>query len=314
MCTEDKNELQTVEAISPLQNAAALVANNSEMDVDKLGKLLELQERWDATQAKKAYTVAMAEFQSQSPKIIKQKDGHNCKYAGLSDIVSVIAPILAGCGLSYSWVTERLGKEVKVTCKLTHKLGHSEETWLSAESDTSGSKNAIQALGSTITYLQRYTLKAALGLAEADQGDDGNSSETDDTPEVPKFTDANVAAMEAICEHLRKDGHSPDVDKVAAIFFAQKGVYPKDISLASKAAAWLISQKRNESWTIKPRPAGIFAAYALHYNNKVKPTQFLCEETFDALIEGCKLPDGKVERLAEVIKLVPLSKILKEKK
>jgi hypothetical protein len=54
-------------------------------------------------------------------------------------------------------------------------LGHSEETTLSAPSDTTGSKNPIQAIGSTITYLERYTLLALTGLATYDQDDDAQS-------------------------------------------------------------------------------------------------------------------------------------------
>jgi hypothetical protein len=46
---------------------------------------------------------------------------------------------------------------------------------LRAGADQSGAKNSIQAIGSTISYLQRYTLKAALGLAAAND-DDGKAS------------------------------------------------------------------------------------------------------------------------------------------
>ena len=49
-----------------------------------------------------------------------------------------------------------------MTCVVSHRLGHSEENTLTAGRDESGNKNNIQAVGSTITYLQRYTLKAAL--------------------------------------------------------------------------------------------------------------------------------------------------------
>ena len=62
-----------------------------------------------------------------------------------------------------------------MTCILSHRDGHSEETTLSAGRDDSGNKNSIQAVGSTVTFLQRYTLKAALGLAAAED-DDGKSA------------------------------------------------------------------------------------------------------------------------------------------
>jgi hypothetical protein len=65
---------------------------------------------------------------------------------------------------------------VKVTCKLTHKQGHSEEVTLEAPLDTSGGKNNIQAMGSSVSYLERYTLLAITGLATKEQDDDGAST------------------------------------------------------------------------------------------------------------------------------------------
>ncbi len=62
---------------------------------------------------------------------------------------------------------------IAVTTRISHIQGHFEETTLSAPSDTSGSKNAIQAIGSTISYLQRYGILALTGLATTDQDDDG---------------------------------------------------------------------------------------------------------------------------------------------
>ena len=44
---------------------------------------------------------------------------------------------------------------------------------MSAPADSSGSKNPVQQIGSTMTYLQRYTLIGALGLTTADKDDDG---------------------------------------------------------------------------------------------------------------------------------------------
>jgi hypothetical protein len=58
---------------------------------------------------------------------------------------------------------------------VTHRDGHSEETSLASPVDTSGSKNAVQQIGSTVEYLRRYTLLAALGLATS-KDDDGHAA------------------------------------------------------------------------------------------------------------------------------------------
>lgn len=66
-----------------------------------------------------------------------------------------------------------LNKQVEVTCILTHKQGHSEETTMLGPLDDSGFKNDIQSLGSSATYLERYTLIGSLGLVTADTDNDG---------------------------------------------------------------------------------------------------------------------------------------------
>jgi len=167
-----ENEL--VQGQSPAALIAAAVSKDT--DLDKLEKLLQLQERWEDNEAKKAYHKAMSLFKANPPKIDKDKTVSygNTKYnhATLANITDKINSSLSQYGLSSSWNTKQNG-QICVTCKITHELGHTEETTLSAPADTSGSKNAIQAIGSAITYLQRYTLLALTGLAAHDQDDDG---------------------------------------------------------------------------------------------------------------------------------------------
>jgi len=154
-------------------------------DLDKLEKLLTLQERWDANEAKKAFNAAMASFKSNPPKIDRDQkvaiphknDSGYTRYnhASLANVVEKITVELSKHGLSASWRTQQNG-QIIVTCRITHVKGHSEETSLSAPSDTSGSKNPIQAIGSTISYLERYSLLSVLGLATYEQDDDAVAS------------------------------------------------------------------------------------------------------------------------------------------
>lgn len=159
----------------------AVLGNASPEVIDKL---MGLQERWEANQAKKAYDVAIAAFKADPdfPTILKTNPvSHGIgktsyKYEDLATMCREIDPVLSKHGLSYRWHTEMLPDNwVMVTCIVSHQLGHSERSSLSAGPDTTGAKNAIQALGSTVTYLQRYTLKAALGLS-ASRDDDGRQA------------------------------------------------------------------------------------------------------------------------------------------
>jgi hypothetical protein len=146
-------------------------------DLDRLEKLMLLQERWESTNARKAYSQAMAGFKANPPEIEKDRKVAfgNTKYshATLGNVTDKINSALSQHGLSVGWTTKQEGKSVTVTCRITHVLGHYEETSLTADLDTSGAKNSIQALGSTITYLARYTVLALTGLATKDQDNDG---------------------------------------------------------------------------------------------------------------------------------------------
>jgi len=162
---------------TPMQILAMAVQRG--VDPDTLGKMMALQERWEANQARKAFEAAVSEAKAEIKPIVKrqevdftsQKGRTHYKYEGLSDIAAEVDPILAKYGLSYRHRSKQDGKRLSITCVLSHRDGHSEETTLAADNDESGNKNSIQAIGSTATFLQRYTLKLALGLSAAKDTD-----------------------------------------------------------------------------------------------------------------------------------------------
>lgn len=163
-------------AVTPMQMLQIAVEKGT--DIDQLTKLMDLSERWEANQARRAYVEAMTRFKSNPPEIRKTKHvniprGATFAHATLAEIVDAVCQSLSSYGLSHRWETDQSNGMVTVTCVITHELGHSERTTLSASPDASGSKNSIQQIASTVTYLQRYTLLAATGLAAKDMDDDG---------------------------------------------------------------------------------------------------------------------------------------------
>lgn len=195
-----------VVATNPTQLLQIAVSQGA--DLVKLEKLMELQERYEANEARKAYTRAMAAFKSSPPTILK--DAHVAYEAGnkitqydhatLGQVAEAVGIALSKHGLSASWKIEQNG-QIVVICTITHEQGHSESTSLGAAADTSGSKNAIQAIGSTITYLQRYTLMALTGLAARDQDDDGNGAGG-----LEYITEDEQANLEALRSEVKADG------------------------------------------------------------------------------------------------------------
>jgi len=156
------------------------IAVTQNLDIDKLTALMDLQMRWEANEARKAFVLAMNEFKANPPTITKNRHvsfgtgdratGYN--HATLDHVCEAVCKSLSAHGISHRWKTEQTEGKISVTCVLTHQMGHSESTTLSGGADTSGSKNAIQAIGSTVTYLQRYTLLAATGLAAENTDND----------------------------------------------------------------------------------------------------------------------------------------------
>jgi hypothetical protein len=160
-----------------LLNQAVMSGN-----IELAEKLMGLQERYEQNQARKAFDNAMAQAKAEMPIIVKdqtvdfssQKGRTNYKYEDMAGLARQVDPVLSKHGLSYRYRTSSDKESITVICIVSHRDGHSEENSLTAPNDLSGNKNAIQAIGSTQTYLQRYTLKAALGLA-ASKDDDARS-------------------------------------------------------------------------------------------------------------------------------------------
>ena len=188
--------------ITPMGMLAAAVEGGASMEV--LEKLMGLQERWQRNLARQDFEAAIADAKAEIKPIPKnRKVGFDAKaggrstnydYEDLGGIALAVDPILAKHGLSYRYRSSQEGPKLTVTCVVSHREGYSEETTLSVGNDTTGNKNSIQAVGSAATYLQRYTLKLALGLA-ASKDDDGNTSDTTDSGTISCEQGLNIEEL-----------------------------------------------------------------------------------------------------------------------
>ena len=152
--------------------------------IEQLEKLLALQERFEDRQAIKSFLIAKSDFQSRCPILTKSKtvkfNQVNYNYIPLGEIAHQIKGLLKDCGLSYRWETKEDNGLISITCIVSHIDGHSESNTMSAKKDASGAKNEIQQIGSTITYLQRYSLIGALGISTADSDMDAQQPKEKD--------------------------------------------------------------------------------------------------------------------------------------
>ena len=196
----------TVQPMNPMQMLGHAVQQG--MPIETLRELMQLKKEWEADEARKAFVAAMAAFKANPPEIVKDKHvayttskgTTEYDHATLGSLCAAIIKGLATHGISHGWETAQQDNRIKVTCVLTHAQGHSQSVSLHSAADDSGGKNSIQAIGSAITYLQRYTLLAATGLAALDQDDDGKGSEP-----VELITEKQAADLKALGEEVKAD-------------------------------------------------------------------------------------------------------------
>src|SRR5690606_179701 len=192
-----------VQESTALIQAIERAATNPAVDVDKMERLLAMQERIMARNAQAAYAEALAALQPDLPMISERggitDSGGNIrsKYALWEDIVTIITPILSRHGFSLSFRTGNDASGVTVTGVLTHREGHSEQTSLTLPIDTSGSKNAVQSVGSSTSYGKRYTAAALLNLRTGETDDDGQGTT------VETITEKQAADLKALAEEVR---------------------------------------------------------------------------------------------------------------
>lgn len=229
------NQGRQVQAVTP--GDLLRIAVDSGADLAKLEKLMDLQMRYEADLARKAFADDMARFKAVSLTITKdkqvsfktEKGRTEYMHATIGNVVQVIVPTLAEFGFAHRWDLEQRDGLVIVTCVITHRMGHSQSTTLMANPDSSGGKNAIQSVISAKSYLERHTLLAATGLATKDQPDD----------------DGQLAEARA---DMPAPGSSKHKALIGAVAFgkALAAIKAKQYSLAEIEAAYELTPEQRE--------------------------------------------------------------------
>lgn len=230
-------------AITPMTILDNAIAKG--VDIDQLQKLMDMVQQWEKNQAQKAFFDALTTFQTKVPVIKKNKKAdirsdkgsYSYKFTDLGSIANAIKEPLKECGLSYRWAFKTNNGNLIVTCYISHRDGHTEATEMEAGKDSSGGKNAIQQVGSTQTYLQRYTLIGALGLSTADEDNDGRGNPSANQAQLvqtedeilgqwQQSVDATNSRVELTALYMKNRKVVDKNPKVQAIFKARQEKLP----------------------------------------------------------------------------------------
>jgi hypothetical protein len=170
---------------------------------DDLGKLLDLQERWEKSRAVEAFNRAMQACQTEMPAVVKDAQGQKSMYARLESVNTLIRPVYTRNGFSITCSEAESGKEgiCRINLTVRHCEGHSETVYYDIPLDGVGPKggaqamNATQAKGSTFSYGRRYALLCYFNVIVAGEDQDGQGPYI--TPEEVEEINQAIEACEA---------------------------------------------------------------------------------------------------------------------
>lgn len=225
--TKMENEIVVQNQVPQIQSDAMMlmierVAANPDADIAKMEKLLDMRNQELSRVAKQAFAADFAEMQAELPQIEERTQGHNTKYASFEDINKQVQPVLKRYGFAVSFKIKQEVNLIKITAILMHKGGHSEQTEISLPADSSGSKNNVQAVGSSTSYGKRYAMCAILNIVTCGEDDDGVGATT------PLATDVQRKAIAALFQKMKPEHQ----DKFTKEFGGVVEIKKKDVDKA----------------------------------------------------------------------------------
>ncbi|MNJ48672.1 ERF superfamily protein [compost metagenome] len=211
------------------------VASDPSCDMDKFERLMVMHERMQARDAETQFNAAMAAMQSDIPSIAERgaivvNGQKRSDYATFEDINDVIKPIMQTHGFAITFKVENTPGGMSVTGILMHRAGHRESTSMLLPLDTSGSKNAVQAVGSSVSYGKRYVMSALLNLTTRGEDDDGHAA-------VPtaNVTTIQAAGINALLERCTEKTRDWFIGEYGSAEVVPKGAHDRLVAQLNKA-------------------------------------------------------------------------------
>lgn len=207
-------EAVAIEAPSQQQDLHPLVRTlvaQGDLTPETMQQLMDIQERHDAMVAERIFNDARARLLDDLPAVVAknrevQYNGRKqYSYADLPQIMRAVMPALRKHGFNVSWTNAREERDEVVTCHLSHRCGHSATNTRRGTVESRKGQSAVQASQSTVTYLQRHSLLAILGIV-TDDAPDADETPTVSSPPRPDAVD--VKANMDLQRRLRTNGLS----------------------------------------------------------------------------------------------------------
>lgn len=189
------NDLTEFRGSSPVDNATRFLQNGG--NTEQLEKMMELQERWEANEARKAFHDSMTQAQKMMP--VVAKDAYNqqtrSNYSKHETLVKKSKEVYTAAGFSLMFYEGETPKQnhIRIMCDVRHEKGHMETRFIDLALDNSGikgtvNKTGVHAAGSTFTYGRRYLTCMIFNIPTGEDVD-GNQNQQPErktiTPDTP---------------------------------------------------------------------------------------------------------------------------------
>ncbi len=252
---EKENEIQKIENRTP--NQMIQLAIEGKADLEKLEKLLGLQEKYEKNEARKVFASDFATVQAEIVAVVKTKSNPqtHSKYAGLDNVLEISKPVYTKHGFSvifYEGKTEAT-ESIRVCADVLHKSGHKETYHFDVPLDGVGIKGnvnmtKIHGKASSVSYGRRYLLCMIWNIPTQDDDGQAAGEPKRTTPAIPNKQES--AVLKTICNLLTVRLNKKILeDKVAAIFYVgQNNHYPSKPDKVEVAIKWLIGLNREPEW------------------------------------------------------------------
>lgn len=244
---EQTTDIARIAPGSPAAIMMELASSNSDFDIEKFGKMLEFQERFEANEARKVYASDFAAVQSKIEAVVKAKFNPQTKsnYAGLDGVIEMAKPVYTKQGFSIIYYEGETGvaENIRVCADVLHKAGHKETYHYDVPLGGVGiqgkvNMTKIHAKATSVTYGRRYLLCMIWNIPTQD--DDGNGA-GNKKPTIPKPSEQEQKFIDAVCEKLPKqEGKLINNKKVGRCLYAKACQYPKDMNTVDKAVEYIV--------------------------------------------------------------------------
>lgn len=212
---EEGKDVLNVEQISPVAMAQTLLEKG--VKPEDVEKMLTLQERYDANQAKKAFAISMVEVQKNMPIVpeLATNSQTNSKYSKYKTILKYTKHIYTEAGFSLVYSEGETSKEdnIRVVVDIMHSQGHIETRFIDVPLDLTGLKGTVNktkthAKGSSLSYGKGYLIRMVFNIPTGDD-DDGQAAGSieyiseEQLSTIRDFIDNNEAVIEkSFLEHM----------------------------------------------------------------------------------------------------------------